>query len=102
MVNVSNSMSNDYVCLFACRVVLNDVGGAVCGKGYKYQIIPPIVHINAVQGRNHFFKFAGFNSLFWGITTLLQKEIRPVYPVWCSRLHNHILFIKNLRKKLWG
>ena len=28
------------------------------------------------------------------------KKIRQVYPVWCSRLHNHTLFIKKLCKKL--
>jgi len=44
----------------------------------------------------------GSNSLVQGITTLLLKEIRQVYPVWSSRLHNHTLFIKKLRKKLGG
>ena len=29
------------------------------------------------------------------------EKIRQVYPVWCSRLHNHNLFIKKLCKK-WG
>ena len=29
------------------------------------------------------------------------ETIRQVYPVWCSRSHNHTLFIKKLRKKLW-
>jgi len=29
-------------------------------------------------------------------------KIRQVYPVWCSWLHNHTLFIKKLRKKLGG
>jgi len=40
--------------------------------------------------------------LVYGITTLLQKKIRQVYPVWCSRLHkcNLPVFIKKLRKKL--
>jgi len=33
---------------------------------------------------------------------LLQKTIREVYPVWCSRLHNRTLFIEKLRKKLRG
>ena len=28
------------------------------------------------------------------------EKIRQVYPVWCSRSHNHTLFIKKLRKKL--
>ena len=27
-----------------------------------------------------------------------RQKIRQVYPVWCSRLHNHILFIKKLQK----
>jgi len=44
----------------------------------------------------------GSNSLVWSITILIQKKIRPVYPVWCSRLHNYTLFIKKLRKKLGG
>jgi len=29
-----------------------------------------------------------------------EKKTRQVYPVWCSRLQNHALFIKKLRKKL--
>jgi len=29
-----------------------------------------------------------------------QQKIGQVYPVWCSRLHNHTLFIKKLCKKL--
>ena len=29
-----------------------------------------------------------------------RKKIRQVYPVWCSRLHNHTLFIKKPHKKL--
>jgi len=54
------------------------------------------------------FQSLGSNSLVYGITTLLQKKIRQVYPVWCSRLHDHTLFIKKLCKKLgdlsilWG
>ena len=31
---------------------------------------------------------------------LLPFYKKIVYPVWCSRLHNHTLFIKKLRKKL--
>jgi len=31
---------------------------------------------------------------------LLQIKIRQVYTVWCSRLHNHTLFIKKLCEKL--
>jgi len=29
------------------------------------------------------------------------EKNRQVYPVWCRQLHNHTLFIKKLRKKLW-
>ena len=46
------------------------------------------------------FQSWGSNSLIHGITTLLQKKIRQVYPVWCSRLHNHTLFVEKLCKKL--
>ena len=28
------------------------------------------------------------------------EKIRQIYPVWCSRLHNHTVFIKKLRKNL--
>jgi len=34
------------------------------------------------QGRNHVFKVGGSNFLVWGITALLQKKSRKVYPVW--------------------
>jgi len=30
------------------------------------------------------------------------EKIRQVYPVWCSRLHNHTLFIKKNYVKSWG
>jgi len=55
-----------------------------------------------MQGCNHVFKVGGSNFLVYGITTLLQKKLRQVYPVWCSRLHNHTLFIKKLCQKLGG
>jgi len=41
----------------------------------------------------------GSSSLVYGITTLLQKKIRKVYPVWCSRLHNHTIHQKATRKR---
>jgi len=41
----------------------------------------------------------GSSSLVWGITTLLQKKIRQVYPVWCNRLIIR-LFTKKLRENL--
>jgi len=40
--------------------------------------------------------------LVYGITTLLQKKNRQIYPVWCSRLYNHILVIKKQCKQLGG
>jgi len=46
------------------------------------------------------FQSWGSNYLVYRITTLLQKKIIQVYPVWCSRLRNHTLFIKKLCKKL--
>jgi len=65
-----------------------------CTKLFSLQYI-------ADQPSNHVFKVGGSSSLVYGITTFLQKEIRQVYPVWCSRLHNHTLFIKKLCKT-WG
>jgi len=55
---------------------------------------PPLI-----QGRNHVFRVGGLNLMVYGITTLLQKKIRQVYPVWCSRLHNHPLFINKVLKR---
>ena len=51
------------------------------------------------QGRNHVFKVVG--PVLWSMVlfALLQK-IRQVYPVWCSRLHNHTQFIERLRTNL--
>ena len=31
-----------------------------------------------------------------------QEKIKQFYSIWCSRLHNHSLFIKKLHKKLEG
>ena len=54
------------------------------------------------QGRNHVFKVGG--PIPWSRVLLpfYRKKIRQVYPVWCSWLHNHTLFIKKLCKKLEG
>jgi len=49
------------------------------------------------QGPNHVLKDGG--PIPWSRVLLpLQKKIRQVYPVWCSRLHNHTLFIKSYVK----
>ena len=51
------------------------------------------------QERNHIFKVGG--PISWSMVLLpFYIKIRQVYPVWCSRLHNHTLFIKKLCKKL--
>jgi len=51
------------------------------------------------QGRNHVFKVRG--PIPWsGVLLPFYRKIRQVYPVWCSRLHSHTLFIKKLCKKL--
>ena len=53
------------------------------------------------QGRNHVFKVG--RPIPWSKILLpFYRKIRPIYPVWCSRLHNHTLFIRKLRKKLRG
>jgi len=52
------------------------------------------------QGRNHAFKVGG--PFPWSRVLLpFYRKNRQVYPVWCSRLHNHTLFIKRLCKS-WG
>jgi len=44
------------------------------------------------QGRNHVFKVGG--PIPWSRALLpFYRKNRQVYPVWCSRLHNHTLFI---------
>jgi len=52
------------------------------------------------RGATTFFKVGG--PIPWSRVLLpfYRKKIRQVYPVWCSRLHNHTLFIKKLCKKL--
>jgi len=52
------------------------------------------IRMNQGQERNHVFKVRGPVSWSIGITTLLQKKIRQVYPVWCNRLHNHTIHQK--------
>jgi len=44
------------------------------------------------QGRNHVSKVGG--PIPWSMVLLpfYRKKIRQVYPVWCSRLHNHSLY----------
>jgi len=44
----------------------------------------------------------GVQFLGLGYNYPSTEKIRQVYPVWCSRLHNHTLFIKKLCKKLEG
>ena len=52
------------------------------------------------QERNHVFEVGG--PIPWSMVLLpFYKKNRQVYPVWCSRLHNHTLFIKRLCKS-WG
>jgi len=77
----------------------NDYATAVCPR----DCVPDQrQHRRDVQsGAQPRFQSLGSNSLVYGITSLLQKKIRQVYPVWCSRLHNHTLFIKKLCKKSW-
>jgi len=52
------------------------------------------------QRRNHVFKVGGPFPWSRVLLPYYRKNIIQVYPVWCSRLHNHTLFIKKLRKKL--
>ena len=53
------------------------------------------------QRRNHVFKVGG--PIPWSIVLLpFYRKKRQVYPVWCSGLHNHSLFIKKLCKKFGG
>ena len=46
-------------------------------------------------------RFQSCGPIPWSRVLLpFYRKIRQVYPVWCSRLHNHTLFIKKLCKKL--
>jgi len=52
------------------------------------------------RGATTFLKL-GVQFLLLGRVLLpFYRKIRQVSPVWCSRLHNHTLFIKKLCKKL--
>jgi len=46
------------------------------------------------------FFLAGAQFLVLGYYYPSTEKNRQIYPVWCSRLHNHTLFIKKLCKKL--
>ena len=52
---------------------------------------------------NSLFNCLGSNSLVYGITTLLQKKIRQVYPVW-SVLVGYIITLYSSKSyvKSWG
>ena len=63
---------------FAWKCWRNDAGGTRSVKLGEGQM--------GNQGRNHVVKVGGSSFLVWGITTLLQKKIRKVYPVWRSLL----------------
>ena len=55
--------------------------------------------INAQQGRTHIFKVGG--PIPWSRVLLpFYRKIRQLYPVWCSRLHNHTLSKSYV--KSWG
>jgi len=54
-------------------------------------------------------RLQSWGPISWsGVLLPFYRKIRQVYPVWCSRLHNHTLFIKKLCKNLgvrpnfWG
>jgi len=62
-------------------------------------VAPPcLLYCAGAQPR---FQSWASNSLVYDITTVLQKN-RQDCPLWCSRLHNHTLFIKKLCKKVRG
>ena len=55
------------------------------------------------QERNHVrLQSWGVQFLGLGYYYPSTEKIRQVYPVWCSRLHNHTLFIKKLCVQGWG
>ena len=58
------------------------------------------LRFSPIQRRNHVSK-VGVRFLGLGYYYNSTAKIRQVYPIWCSRLHNHTLFIKKLCKK-WG
>ena len=56
--------------------------------------------IHSFRGATTFSKL-GVQFLGLGYYYPSTEKNRQVYPVWCSRLHNHTLFIKKLCKS-WG
>ena len=56
----------------------------------------------ATMKHNHVFIVEGVRFLGLGYYFLSTEKNRQVYPVWCSRLHNHTVFIKKPCKKLKG
>jgi len=53
------------------------------------------------QRCNHVFKVGSPVPWSWVLLSFTEN-IRQVYPVWFSQLHNHTVFIKKLRQKLGG
>jgi len=87
-------------------------GGKVTAAGWQVTRCDFILHVLsfpvAVSRGATMFSKLGVHFLGLGYYYPSTEKIRQVYPVWCSRLHNHTLFIKKLRKKLgvrpffWG
>ena len=81
---------------------LSEARDAAQNRSFWRMLAPVVEHADiyyADQRHNHVFKVGG--PIPWSMAkTLLQKK--QVYPVWCSRLHNHTPFTKKLRKKLGG
>ena len=62
---------------------------------------PLFVKIGCCQEHSLVFKVRG-PILRSRVLLPFYRKNSEVYPVWCSRLHNHTLFIKKLCKKLEG
>ena len=72
---------------------IKSLSAARCTK--KWWIITIIIR----NGATMFSKLGG--PILWSrVLLLFYRKNRQVYPVGCSRLHNHTLFVKKLCKKL--
>jgi len=78
-------------------------GGNVTAARRQVTLCDPIWHVISHSGRGATTSSKlGVQFLGLGYYYPSTEQNRQIYSVWCSRLHNHTLFIKKLRKKLGG
>ena len=94
-VRVHVSLSVSHICGFIIIIIIISLTWTklLSPRWYEKQIV-------CEQGRNHVFKVGGSIPRSRVLLPFYENNQTGLYPVWCSRLHNHTLFIKKPCKKL--